>query len=80
MSSSLCLPPAPNWYSSCILDTSPSGLVAYGAKNHLVVVKSLAAPQGSERDNWRNETKEDRQFPQVHVTYQAHSEKAKVSP
>ena len=84
MSLPICLPPAPNWYSSSILDTGPGGEVAYGAKNHIVVIHPLdedeTTEKGSDCGNWRGEDSKsgEKRFPQVHVTYQAHGEKAKV--
>ena len=33
------LPPAPNWYSAQILNSTNKGYVAYGAKNSIVVLK-----------------------------------------
>ena len=33
------LPPAPNWFSAQILNSTSKGYVAYGAKNSIVVLK-----------------------------------------
>jgi hypothetical protein len=77
-----CWPPAHNWFCSRILSLSPTGLVCYGAKNHLVVVEPAAADteQLSTADNWRERGKRQQASPpKCTVIHEAFDDRTRVS-
>ena len=71
----ITLPPAPNWYSSCLVSCNHQGWAVFGAKNSLVFVQHQHQEGGE--GNWREEGRGKE--PRVEVHQDAHSDRAKVT-
>ena len=69
-------PPAHNWFCSQILSVSPSGLVCYGAKNHLVVVEPA---QTRTADQQGRQESRGHASPKCTVLHEAFEDRTRVS-
>ena len=72
----ITLPPAPNWFSSCLVSCNHQGWLVFGAKNSLVFVQHQHQELG-EGSNWRDGGRGKE--PRVEVHQDAHSDRAKVT-